>query len=128
MFKYSCECSGLEKKVRFYESRLAIPNYSGFIDLKHDHIRCFANVVSNFITVRRTAAWWLLDAVDKTKFHYIDSAIIGRLNDAVVFSKGSFKETPQMNILNILAAGVLWLMIISLSEVIFCNYILWRNH
>jgi len=36
----------------------------------------------------------LLGTVYKAKFHHIDSAVLGRLNDGVVFWKCSFKETP----------------------------------
>jgi len=69
---------------------LDIPNCSGVIDWKHDHIRCNERVVVNFITVRRDTVWCLLAAVYNAKLPYIDLAINGRFNDAVVFWKSSF--------------------------------------
>jgi hypothetical protein len=41
------------------------------------------------------------------------------MNDAVVFSKLAFKESPEMNFFNFAAVGILLVEMLFLSEVIF---------
>jgi hypothetical protein len=54
----------------------------------------------------------------RNKFLYIVVGIKGRLNEALVFSKCTFREAPEKNILNLPSEGYLWLMMLSPSEVI----------
>jgi hypothetical protein len=55
----------------------------------------------------------------RAKFPYIDATSNGRLDEAVAFCMYEFKVTPVTNILNLTAEGVLWLILLYLSEVIF---------
>ena len=93
--------------MRDYDLLWNFPNCCGALDGKHVAIRCPGGTGSTFFNYKKTFSTILFAVADAhCNFLYIDVGTNGRVNDAAVFHKSTFKAALEENRLQIPPNGV----------------------
>uniref|UniRef100_A0A6P7HBR2 Nuclease HARBI1 n=1 Tax=Diabrotica virgifera virgifera TaxID=50390 RepID=A0A6P7HBR2_DIAVI len=92
---------------REFYTRWNFPNCFGAIDGKHVIIRCLPKTGCEYFNYKHSFSIILMAVVDANDcFLYIDVSTNGRVNNARVFSKSSFYDAMEHNILHLPPNGV----------------------